>query len=467
MDLTLFAYAVGALVVGLMIGWWFAARPAAALLVQRDLAVADLAKLRDADIINRLKLTEIEADRRNDRERLGVVDHPETGRDALALKLATIEAQQAERDRQFEERKTQLETQFAAVAGRALETAQAQFLQRADERFAAQKELSETGMKALLAPVAETLVRYEASLTDIEAKRNEAYGGLKEQLVAVTAGQQRVSDEASKLVSALRSSGKTSGSWGEQQLRNVLEMAGLREGIDFNVQTSIASDTGAKRPDAIINLPGGRQLIIDSKCSLNDYLSAGEADTEDARRAAYKRHAAAVRIHAKGLGEKAYWKDFGQSADFVVMFLPGENFLSAALEHDLSLFTWASEQRILLAGPTNLLAIAKIVALTWQQDQQSKEWREIGKLGADLHAALATMADHVAGIGKNLGQAVGAYNSFVGSLEGNVLPKARRFTELGVEEGKKPVARLGQVDAAVRVTSALELLPPPRAEAAE
>jgi len=467
MDLMLFAYAVGALVVGLMIGWWFAARPAAALLVQRDLAVADLAKLRDDDVLNRLKLTEVEADRRNDRERLALLDHPETGRDALALKLATIEAQQAERDRQFEERKTQLETQFAAVAGRALETAQAQFLQRADERFAAQKELSETGMKALLAPVAETLVRYEASLTDIEAKRNEAYGGLKEQLVAVTAGQQRVSDEASKLVSALRSSGKTSGSWGEQQLRNVLEMAGLREGIDFTVQTSIASDTGAKRPDAIINLPGGRQLIIDSKCSLNDYLSAGEADGEDARRAAFKRHAAAVRIHAKGLGEKAYWKDFGQSADFVVMFLPGENFLSAALEHDLSLFTWASEQRILLAGPTNLLAIAKIVALTWQQDQQSKEWREIGKLGADLHAALATMADHVAGIGKNLGQAVGAYNSFVGSLEGNVLPKARRFTELGVEEGKKPVARLGQVDAAVRVTSALELLPAPRAEAAE
>ena len=467
MDLMLFAYAVGALVVGLMIGWWFAARPAAALLVQRDLAVADLTKLRDDDVLNRLKLTEVEADRRNDRERLALLDHPETGRDALALKLATIEAQQAERDRQFEERKTQLETQFAAVAGRALETAQAQFLQRADERFAAQKELSETGMKALLAPVAETLVRYEASLTDIEAKRNEAYGGLKEQLVAVTAGQQRVSDEASKLVSALRSSGKTSGSWGEQQLRNVLEMAGLREAIDFTVQTSIASDTGAKRPDAIINLPGGRQLIIDSKCSLNDYLSAGEADNEDGRRAAYKRHAAAVRTHAKGLGEKAYWKDFGQSADFVVMFLPGENFLSAALEHDLSLFTWASEQRILLAGPTNLLAIAKIVALTWQQDQQSKEWREIGKLGADLHAALATMADHVAGIGKNLGQAVGAYNSFVGSLEGNVLPKARRFTELGVEEGKKPVARLGQVDAAVRVTSALELLPAPRAEAAE
>ena len=138
-------------------------------------------------------------------------------------------------------------------------------------------------------------------------------------------------------------------------------------------------------------------MIIDSKCSLNDYLSAGEADSEDGRRAAYRRHAAAVRTHAKGLSEKSYWKEFGAAADFVVMFIPGENFLSAALEHDLPLLDWAFENRILLAGPTNLLAIAKIVEMTWQQDKQSKEWREIGKLGAELHASVAVMTEHCSG----------------------------------------------------------------------
>ena len=457
----------GTLIVGLLIGWWFAARPAAGLVAERDAATADLARLRDELLMARMKLTEADAGHRSLRERLATLDHPETGRDALALRLATIEAQQAERDRQFAERKTELEGQFAAVAARALETAQTQFLARADERFAAQKELGEAGMKALLAPVAETLVRYETELKNIEASRNEAYGGLKEQLLAVSAGQQRVSDEAGKLVSALRSSSKTSGSWGEQQLRNVLEMAGLKEGIDFTLQTSIAGDSGTKRPDAIINLPGGRQLIVDSKCSLNDYLAAGEAGSDDDRRAAYVSHAAAVRRHARGLSERAYWKDFGAAADFVVMFLPGENFLSAALEHDLGLWGWASDQKILLAGPTNLLAIAKIVAMTWNQERQSQEWREIGKLGADLHGAIATMAEHLGDMGRNLGQAVNGYNKFVGSLERNVLPKARRFTELGVDEGKKPIAPLGAIEAAAQAPAARELLPAPRVAAAE
>lgn len=385
----------------------------------------------------------------------------EAERAALAVKIGAIEAQAAERDRQFEARRAEIETQFALVTARALASAQAQFLASAEKRFAEQKQLSEAGMQALLAPVAETLVRYEAGLKTIEAARNEAYGGLKEQLLAVTTGQQRVSDEASKLVSALRSSGKTSGSWGEQQLRNTLEMAGLRETIDFTLQASVAGEDGSKRPDAVINLPGGRQLIIDSKCSLNDYLGAGEAESEDARRAAYRRHALAVRTHAKGLGDKAYWKEFGASADFVVMFLPGENFLSAALEHDLPLLGWAFDQRILLAGPINLLAIAKTVALVWRQETLAEKAREIGTLGAQLHASIAVMAEHLAGVGKNLNQAVNGYNNLVGSLERNVLPKARRFTELGIEEGKKPVPILAQVETVAGLARAQELLAAP------
>lgn len=443
-----------ALLLGLLAGWLIWGRTVAA--AREEVTRQKVERGRHAVEIENLT-ARLEALSAVDAERL-----------SYARRVAALEAAQAERDRAHAADLARTNEQFAALAGKALETAQTQFLERAEARFAEHKVLSEGGMKALLTPVAETLQRYEGELKQIEASRQEAYGGLREQLVGLAAGQQQVSAEAARLIGALRSSGKTSGSWGEQQLRNTLEMAGLREGIDFTVQTHAGGEDGSKRPDAIINLPGGRQLIVDSKCSLHDYLSAAEADSEDGRRAAYKRHAAAVRVHAKGLSDKNYWKEFGQAADFVVMFLPGENFLSAAMEHDLPLLGWAFDQKVLLTGPINLLALAKTVALVWRQEKLAAEAKEIGKLGADLHAAVAVMADHLSGVGKNLAQAVNGYNSFVGSLEANVLPKARRFTELGVEQGKKPVPALGFVETTVRAASApeLRLAPPANEDAA-
>ena len=445
--------ALAGLVIGLAVGW---------VLWGRALAAAR------AEVVEyRVRIGGHAVEVAAQQGRLAELAGVETANRRLADELAGLKAQHAERDAGHARQLAELQATFAALAAKALDGAQAAFLERAEARFAEHKTLSETGMAALLAPVAETLTRYEGELKKVEVARAEAYGGLREQVTALAVGNARVSDEASKLVSALRSSGKTSGSWGEQQLRNVLEMAGLRETIDFSLQTSTGGEDGGKRPDAIINLPGGRQLIVDSKCSLNDYLSAGEAETEDARRAAYKRHAAAVRTHARGLGDKNYWKDFGASADFVVMFLPGENFLSAALEHDLPLLGWAFDQRILLAGPINLLAIAKTVALVWRQETQAEQWREIGALGAALHASIATMVEHLAGVGKNLTQAVNAYNGFVGSLEANVLPKARRLTDLGVDPGKKSVAMLAPIDGKPRIAADPELLPPPAVLAAE
>jgi DNA recombination protein RmuC len=173
-----------------------------------------------------------------------------------------------------------------------------------------------------------------------------------------------------------------------------------------------------------------------------------------------------VRVHARGLSEKAYWNEFGKAADFVIMFIPGENFLSAALEHDLALLGWAFEQRILLAGPINLLAIAKTVALNWRQEKLADEAREIGKLGADIYNSISVMADHLARMRKNLGETVSNYNDFVGSLERNVLPKARRFADMGIEPGRKAVPQLVAIDATVRGEQAAELLPPP-ADAAD
>lgn len=422
--------AVAALIVGLAIGWWLAARPITALRAERD-----------------------EARREADERRTKIAE--------TAVEIAALQAQRDEREQSHARQLDELNTRFEALAARVLEQAQSQLITRAEQRFAEAETKNQANLKAVLAPVAETLAKYETRLGEVEKVRAESYGALNAALEQVAQGQVRVSDEASRLVTALRSSGKTSGSWGEQQLANTLEMAGLRAGIDFTLQTHMATESGGKRPDAIINLPGGRQLIIDSKCSLNDYLAALEAGTDADRLAAMKRHAAAVRNHARGLSEKAYWTEFGAAADFVIMFIPGENFLSAAMEHDLALLSWAFEQRILLAGPINLLAIAKTVALNWRQDRLADEAREIGKLGADMYSAIAVMAEHLAKMRRNLTETVGNYNDFIGSLERNVLPKARRFADMGVDQGKKPVPYLSAINAPVRSEQATELLPPP------
>lgn len=380
----------------------------------------------------------------------------EPERDRLAEDLAALRAGSAAREAALAEQAAALRTQFDGLAQAAIQQSQEHFRKLSQDALTQHRETADAGLKALLTPVAETLTRYEAGLKSMEATREQAYGGLRDQLAGVAEGQLRVQAEAGRLVTALRSSGKTSGSWGEQQLKNVLEMAGLREGIDFTLQTHVSTESGGRRPDAIVRLPGDRQLIIDSKCSLNDYLEAAGCE-EAERRTALLRHAASVKTHARGLAEKAYWKDFGQSADFVVMFLPGENYLSAALEHDLSLLDWAFANRILLAGPINLLAIAKTVALVWRQEKLATEAQEIGKLGADLYAAVTAMAGHVEDAGDALGKAVAAHNRMVGSLERNVLPKARRFPELGVEKGKKDLVQLAPVAADPAPLNAPEL----------
>lgn len=364
----------------------------------------------------------------------------------------------AERERAHAEELKRLREAFDQLAGEALARAQRQFTEQAAETLKLHRSEAGKGLAEVIGPMQAQLKRYEEELKAIEGKREQAYGSLAEQLQAVASGQAAVQAEAGRIVAALRSSARASGAWGEAQLRNVLDMAGLREGIDYALQASTTDEEGQRRrPDAVLKLPGGRELVVDSKVSLGDYLAASEAPDEGARTAALRRHAAAVRAHAKGLSDKAYWKEFAESADFVVMFLPGENFLSAALEHDLDLLGWALDRRILLAGPTNLLAIARVVAMVWRQEKMAEEAREIGQLGADLYASLATMTEHVNRVGQNLGQAASAYNDFIGSLEARVLTKARRFPELGVDPGKKQLPDPQPVDKTLRLVSAPEL----------
>ena len=327
----------------------------------------------------------------------------------------------------------QLSAQFSEIGGKLLQNAQQAFLDRANERFAVAQEKNETQIKALLSPVETTLKRYEEGLGKVEKERVDSYAALREQVEQVRTGQAQVRDETARLVNALRSSPKARGRWGEQQLRNVLEMAGLSEHADFRMEVSVDTEDGRLRPDVIVRLPGGRQLVIDAKCSLNAYLEAAEAVDEVARVAHLRAHAGAIRTHAQQLGAKEYWTRFGDAADYVVMFIPGEHFLSAALEQDTELWEWAFQRKVLLATPTNLVAIARTVASVWRQEKLAKDAQQIALLGKDMYERLNVAAGHLASLGKGLNSAVSSYNKFARSFESRVLATGRKFRDLNVE----------------------------------
>lgn len=367
-----------------------------------------------------------------------------------AVEIAALQAQRDEREAAHARQLTELNTRFEALAGRVLEQVQGQFLNRAEQRFAEAEQKQQASLAAALAPVAETLTRYEGEMKKIETARGEAYGSIKEAVEQVRAGQEQVRTEAARLVGALRASPKARGRWGEQQLRNVLEMAGLAEHVDFATEVSTNSDDGRLRPDVIVRLPGGRQLVIDAKCSMNAYLDACEATDDAARLAFLEAHARALRTHADQLGRKAYWDQFAGTADYVMMFIPGEQFLSGALEADAGLWEYAFERKVLLATPTNLVAIARTVAVAWRQETMAQDATRVAELAKELYGRLATMGGFVEQLGDRLGKAVASYNSFVGSLESKVLPQGRKFLELSVDPGAKSLPTLEPIETAIR-----------------
>jgi DNA recombination protein RmuC len=374
-------------------------------------------------------------------------------RDAAMRDLAALQADARNfeaRMKEMIEAKEALTAQFHEVGAKLLSEAQKQFLERADARFNQASEKSDAQLKALLQPVEATLKRYEEGLREVEKSRVDQYSGLREAVSLLHAGHTQVRDETRNLVNALRSSPKARGRWGEQSLKNVLEQAGLSPYADYQSEVSVETEDGRLRPDVIVRLPGGRKLIIDAKCSLNAFLDASEEVDETARTQHLKAHAASIRVHAQKLGSKNYWDQFGDAADYVVMYIPGEHFLTAALEQDDALWEWAFERRVLLATPTNLVAIARTVSSVWRQEKIAEEAAEIARLGKELHSRLATMGGHVARMGRNLELAMGAYNAFVGSLETQVMTQARRFETLEVSSGTKEIEALPVVEGAPR-----------------
>ncbi len=448
------------LVVGLVLGWIAGNRPVAAARAERDQrldefrkAIIDLATAeeRSKAIPTLQSALEIAQRERGD----------------AVTEVARLQAGQIERERAFAAQmdelrsaREQLTQQFSEVGGKLLGEAQKAFLERADQRFNEAGNKHEEKLKLLLSPVQDTLKRYEDGLSKVEKERVDSYAGLREAVELVRAGQTQVRDETARLVNALRASPKARGRWGEQTLKNVLEQAGLSPYADFATEVSVNTEDGRLRPDVIVRLPGGRQLIIDAKCSLNAYIDACEAVEEIERTRLLKMHAASIKTHADQLSRKSYWDQFGDAADYVVMFIPGEHFLTAALEQDDGLWQWAFEKKVLLATPTNLVAIARTVAGIWRQEKLAEEAKAVGALGKEMYDRLAVAAGHLKRVGGGLNSAVENYNKFVSSFEGRVLVSARKFQALNVETGAKDIEMVEAVEALAR-EPANELLPSP------
>lgn len=452
MTAELLIVAIVAVLAGLLAGWLFASRKAGAL--AGELAVART-RADDYELIRKAR-DAVEAERNAAHQELARVRAQAEER--TAAHLATLE--------QLREAREAMTAQFGAAAAKALESAQTQFLEQAAARFGESEKAQGQRLAALLAPVDERLKRYEEGVRKVEDERKTAFGELKGQIDAMRIGQERVSGEAAKLVNALRNAPKARGRWGEQQLRNVLESCGLSEHADFQTEVSVGDGEGGRfRPDVIVRVPGGKALVIDAKVSLNAYQDAFGAVDEAERQVGLAAHAAAMRAHVNGLGNKSYWSQFEDAPDYVIMFVPGEHFLSAALENDPTLWDFAFDKRVLLATPTNLIAIARTVAAVWRQEMLAKEARAIGTLGKELYARLAVMGGHVAKLGKNLDTAMTAYNQFVGSLESQVLTSARRFESLNIDTGGKAIEPLPVGEQNARTLT--KLAPLPNAEVAE
>lgn len=397
----------------------------------------------------------------------GQLDQARREREALGAELAALKEKTANFDEQkrlLVSAREDLLKEFQNTGSKVLGEAQEAFLRRAEERFRQAEETGEQKIKALLSPVGERLQSYERQVNELEAKRIDAFGQLTALMQAMSEGQRAVQAEAMKLSSALTNAPKARGRWGEQQLKNLLETCGLSEHTDFSLEHSIDTDEGRLRPDAIVRVPGGKVLVIDAKVSLNAYQEAFNADNDEARGAALEAHVRSMKNHVQQLSAKSYQSQFEEAPDYVVMFVPGEHFVAAALEHDPQLWDFAFEKRVLLATPTNLVAIARTVAQVWRQDALAQEAREIGRLATELYDRIATAGDHLKRVGSGLETAVGNYNKFVGSYERNVLSSARRLRDKGIETGKRDVDEVPLVESAPRYTAAdlKEEPPPPR-----
>jgi DNA recombination protein RmuC len=390
------------------------------------------------------------------RPRLAEVPALRRERDHLALEAARLEERlEAERD--------MAEDRFRSLSSEALRQNNEQFLALARQALGSYQteargelEKREKAVAQLVAPIAEQLTRVDSRLEHLDRDRVRTSSMLQEQLRGMADAQERLRGETGALVAALRKP-QARGRWGEMQLRNVVEMAGMVAYCDFAEQVTVHDDDRTLRPDLIVNMPGGKQVVVDAKAPLQAFLDAYEAGEETQREQHLREHARLLRDHIRKLSARSYWSQFRDAPDFVLLFLPGEHFYNAALEADPSLIQQGVDQQVLIATPTTLIALLRAVHFGWQQEKVAENAREISELGRELHTRIASVADHVQRLGKRLGGAVDAYNATVGSLETRVLVSARRFTDHGVVGHDKEIPPLEPVDRVPRAPQAPEL----------
>ena len=396
---------------------------------------------------------------RAERDRaLGELKEARAENTRLASELAAAKAASGARSESDEAR-------FLAIAQQALEASQRSFMSLANETFEKHKAAAAGGVKEALTPAQEALAKLASSVEALDKARLSDKSAIGEQVRQIVDAVGATNKTTTQLLSALKASPKMRGRWGEQTLRNVLELSGLSPQVDFIEQASTTDGEGARlRPDVVINLPGGRCIVVDSKVALSGYLDAMEAADETARETHLKKHAAELKGHVRNLASKDYWKHVPDTADFVVLFVPGENFLAAAAERDPNLFEDALASKVIITTPSTMVALAKSVAYGWRQEQSAKNAQEIAELGRELYRRMAIMADHLGKVGDAIGQSVTRYNALLGSVESRVMPQARKFKELGAGDAGIDIAAAAPLETAPRLPAPpeqLELTPPP------
>ncbi|MEE4339548.1 DNA recombination protein RmuC [Erythrobacter sp.] len=462
MDPTILALAallVGA-ISGLAAGHWFGARPLADLrarLAAREeefrTAIAELGEAR-------IELSDAKAALSAANERASHADRLSGDVEKLRAENATFRAERAgfeEQKRLLEESREKLLKEFENTGAKVLEAARARFDSEATKRLGEAQSQHKDAVANLLKPVSDRLEKYERQVETLEKQRADAFSSLNREIELMRVSQEQVRKEAERLGNSLTNAPKARGRWGERALQNVLEQCGLSEHTDFMLEQSVNTADGRLRPDAIVNVPGQKKLVIDAKVSLNAYQAAFEAEDDGERKRHLDLHAKSMRNHVQTLGSKGYQSQFKDAPDYVVMFVPGEHFVAAALEHDPELWDFAFHNKVLLATPTNLVAIARTVAQVWRQDRMAEEAAEIGRIGAELYDRLAKVTEDLGKMGTHLGRAVSSYNDFTRSFESRVVVSARKMHEKGVEIGKREIADVDLIETNPRVPETLKL----------